>query len=134
MTAKGLIDPYLRDVIMTPEQEQLLVQAVLRLEQKHEHFQQVISETRADMAQLTDWAETVTQVLIRLEEQKNELTAQLAQSQALSNARMDRIEASLEQATQSQALSNARMDRIEANLERLEQVFENSLGHWGDQG
>ena len=48
----------------------------------------------------------VSQAIVRLEERQNELVAQMLQAQAI---------------------SNARMDRIEEGLDRLEMLFENTL-------
>ncbi len=54
----------------------------------------------------------MSQAVLRLEERHNELIAQTQQAQAI---------------------SNARMDRIEEGLERLEMLFENSLRQQRDQ-
>ena len=88
---------------MTPEQEQLLIQAVTRLEQGQEEFRQlvgrsiqrleqgqedlrrVVMETRGDMAQFTEWAGIVTQAIERQDQVLATLAAGQQQQQAILN-------------------------------------------------
>lgn len=105
---------------MTPEQEQLLIQAILRMEQGQEEqrrgqeeLRRVVMETRADMAHFTEWVGVVTQAI-------EDLQASRARHEQLL-ARYDQVLAHHDQALSRHEQLLARHDQA---LVRHEQLLE----------